>query len=227
MQCCNVARISVARDAARPKNSHLVGPPRGAETRPNLRVPVFGANFGLFGPPTAQGVVFRCVAWRLGAICPAHGGLMFLAAMSPQPAAPSPRRGGLLLLLRQQLLGRRRSGAGSSSGRYGSAMAPCSLPARAIPCVWRRGAAQRAPRARCAAAFCAAHPRSHDWRAGEEVCWAELWHWSTGGISPPQLCLAMLAECLRGPRSDRLRARPLRPPRQVHRRRSLRAHHVR
>jgi hypothetical protein len=225
LQCCNVARISVARDAARPKNSHLVGPPRGAETRPNLRVPVFGANFGLFGPPTAQGVVFRCVAWRLSNL-PRAWRSCFWLRVSPQPAAP--RRGGLLLLLlRQQLLGRRRSGAGSSSRRYGSAMAPCSLPARAIPCVWRRGAAQRAPRARCAAAFCAAHPRCHDWRAGEEVRWAELWYWSTGGILPPQLCLTMLAECLRGPMNDRLRARPLRPPRQVHRRRSLRAHHVR
>ena len=81
LQCCNVARISVARDAARPKNSHLVGPPRGAETRPNLRVPVFGANFGLFGPPTAQGVVFRCAAWRLGAICPAHAASCFWLRM--------------------------------------------------------------------------------------------------------------------------------------------------
>ena len=50
LQCCNVARISAPRDAARPKNSHLVDPIRGAETRPNVRVPVLWANFGLFGP---------------------------------------------------------------------------------------------------------------------------------------------------------------------------------
>ena len=105
MQCCNVARTSVARDAARPKNSHLVGPLRGAETRPNLRVPVFGANFGLFGPqrPKACGFSLRGGGWEQ--FCPAHGGLMFLAARVREP---TPRRGGLLLLLRLLLLlGRR------------------------------------------------------------------------------------------------------------------------
>ena len=188
--------------------------------------PCLWGQFRPFRPPNGPRCGFSLRGMAAEQFAPLMAASCFwLRVMSPQPAAP--RRGGLLLLLRQQLLGRRRSGAGSSSRRYGSAMAPCSLPARAIPCVWRRGAAQRAPRARCAAAFCAAHPRCHDWRAGEEVRWAELWYWSTGGILPPQLCLTMLAECLRGPMNDRLGARPLRPPRQVHRRRSLRAHHVR
>ena len=39
----------------------------------------------------------------------------------------------------------------------------------------------------------------------EEVCWAELPPRTTGGISPPQLHLTMLASCLRDPMSDRLR----------------------
>ena len=55
--------------------------------------------------------------------------------------------------------------------------------------------------------LCAAHPHAHDRRAGEAIFWAELRHWTTGGISPPQLCLTVRAECLRGPMSDRLRAR--------------------
>ena len=59
-----------------------------------------------------------------------------------------------------------RSGAGSSSGRYGSATAPCSLPARAILCVWRRGAAQRAPRARCCRGLLSAQ-LTHMLTAGE------------------------------------------------------------
>ena len=41
--------------------------------------------------------------------------------------------------------------------------------------------------------------------AGAEVCWAELPPRTTGGISPPQLHLTMLASCLRDPMSDRLR----------------------
>ena len=40
---------------------------------------------------------------------------------------------------------------------------------------------------------------------GEEVCWAELPPRTTGGISPPQLHLTMLANCFRAPMSDRLR----------------------
>ena len=51
----------------------------------------------------------------------------------------------------------------------------------------------------------------HDRRAGEAIFWAELRHWTTGGISPPQLCLTVRAECLRGAMSDRLRARPAAP----------------
>eukprot|EP01046_Picozoa_sp_COSAG06_P018066 COSAG06_NODE_1245_length_10117_cov_28.671990_18_plen_135_part_00 len=50
----------------------------------------------------------------------------------------------------------------------------------------------------------------------QEVCWAELPPRTTGGISPPQLRLAMLANCLRGPMSDRLcPAGRLRPPRAL------------
>ena len=80
LQCCNVARISAPRDAARPKNSHLVDPIRGAETRPNVRVPVLWANFGLFGPQrrarrfestTADrrcrddaGQILKCCGWK-------------------------------------------------------------------------------------------------------------------------------------------------------------------
>ena len=53
---------------------------------------------------------------------------------------------------------------------------------------------------------------------GEEVCWAELPPRMTGGISPSQLHLTMLANCFRAPMSDRLRliseVQPdLRPPR--------------
>ena len=59
--------------------------------------------------------------------------------------------------------------------------------------------------------LCAAHPHAHDRRAGEAIFWAELRHWTTGGISPPQLCLTVRAECLRGAMSDRLRARPAAP----------------
>ena len=40
---------------------------------------------------------------------------------------------------------------------------------------------------------------------GEEVCWAELPPRMTGGISPPQLHLTMLANCFRAPMSDHLR----------------------
>ena len=65
--------------------------------------------------------------------------------------------------------------------------------------------------------FCAAHPHAHDRRAGEEIFWAELRHWTTGGISPPQLCLTVRAECLRGAMSDRLRARPAVDERRGHR----------
>ena len=218
MQCCNVARISAPRDAARPKNSHLVDPIRGAEARPGVRVPVLWANFGLFGPQRPKACGFSLgVDCRPGAILP-RGALMFLAEPGLAAAAAAAAAAG--------------GGGAAALARAPDAAARRWLPApcrraRYRACVWRRGAAQRAPRARCAAAFCAAHPRCHDWRAGEEVRWAELWYWSTGGILPPQLCLTMLAECLRGPMNDRLGARPLRPPRQVHRRRSLRAHHVR
>ena len=94
LQCCNVARISAPRDAARPKNSHLVDPIRGAEARPGVRVPVLWANFGLFGPqrPKACGFSLRGCC-RPGAILP-RGALMFLAEPGLAAAAAAAAGGG-------------------------------------------------------------------------------------------------------------------------------------
>ena len=147
MQCCNVARISAPRDAARPKNSHLVDPIRGAEARPGVRVPVLWANFGLFGPqrPKACGFSLRGCC-RPGAILP-RGALMFLA--EPGLAAAAAGGGGAAALARAPDAAARRW-----------LPAPCRR-ARYRACVWRRGAAQRAPRARCATALrpgACAHP---------------------------------------------------------------------
>ena len=132
MQCCNVARISAPRDAARPKNSHLVDPIRGAETRPGVRVPVLWANFGLFGPQRPKACGFSLgVDCRPGAILPRGALMPFLA--EPGLAAAAAGGGGAAALARAPDAAARRW-----------LPAPCSLPARAIPCVrvaaWRGSA---------------------------------------------------------------------------------------
>ena len=121
-----------------------------------------------------------------------------------------PRRGGLLLLL-LLLLGAQRRWLELGTLRVGDSSL---LPAGARDTV--RVAAWRGPASSACAVLprptlCAAHPHAHDRRAGEAIFWAELRHWTTGGISPPQLCLTVRAECLRGAMSDRLRARPAAP----------------
>jgi hypothetical protein len=226
-QCLNVSclaaclRERVSRAPAQPGYRTLARAARLGETHPGIRSPVARPKIRIPAPQRPRGV------WFFGL----RGGKQF-----------APRAGQCFWLRARGGAASGRccccrcccwgcSGAGSSSGRYGSATAPCSLPARAIPCVWRRGAAQRAPFARAVLpppALCAAHPHAHDRRAGEEIFWAELRHWTTGGISPPQLCLTVRAECLRGPMSDRLRARAAAPTTTCahRRRRPLRARHA-
>ena len=98
LQCSQgVARISTPRDAARPKGSHLVGPPSAAETRPDVRVPPLGAIFGFSAPNVARGVLKAprpiAVAGAIADFAP--GGNVDFGC----DADCEPRRGGLLLLV--------------------------------------------------------------------------------------------------------------------------------
>jgi hypothetical protein len=166
LQCC--AHLGRSRRGA-PQEQPPSRPAQGRRDASEPPGPCLWGQFRPFRPPNGPRCGFSLRGMAAGSNLPrAHGGLMFLAAMSPQPAAPSPRRGGLLLLLRQQLLGRRRSGAGSSSGRYGSAMAPCSLPARAIPCVrvaaWRGSASSACAVRRCFLRSSSTLSRLASWR---------------------------------------------------------------
>ena len=145
LQCC--AHLGPSRRGA-PKEQPPSRPDQGRRDASGRPGPCSLGQFRPFRPPTAQGVWFfvGCRLPARGNFAP-RGALMFLA--EPGLAAAAAGGGGAAALARAPDAAARRW-----------LPAPCRR-ARYRACVWRRGAAQRAPRARCAAALrpgACAHP---------------------------------------------------------------------
>ena len=226
-QCLNVSclaaclRERVSRAPAQPGYRALARAARLGETHPGIRSPVARPKIRIPAPQRPEACGFSaCVAASNLPRVPA----MFLAASAraalpradaAAAAAAAAAAGGAAALARaRDATARRRPPAPCRRAQYracGGVARPSELRLRA----------------RCCRRLLSAQ-LIHMLTTGEEIFWAELRHWTTGGISPPQLCLTVRAECLRGPMSDRLRARAAAPTTTCahRRRRPLRARHA-